>query len=81
MNINRKVALLAGAAVVGLGPAILAASGAAVTAHTGYNQAHDTGVLAQSWRPRPLPPTSPRGLGRSGVERPDQARTPRTGPR
>jgi hypothetical protein len=36
---------------------------------------------ADSSKPRPVPPTSPRGLDRSGVDRPDQANTPRTGPR
>lgn len=29
---------------------------------------------------RPVPPGSPRGLDRSGVERPEQAETPTTGP-
>lgn len=35
---------------------------------------------ADSDRPRPLPPGSPRGLEKSGVDRPDEANTPQTGP-
>lgn len=34
---------------------------------------------AASERPRPLPPTSPPGLEQSGVDRPEESITPRTG--
>ncbi|MDQ0904675.1 hypothetical protein QFZ22_000660 [Streptomyces canus] len=76
MTITRKVAVAAATAAIGLGTVVTGASGVVSVA-----QSSDTTVEAQSGRPRPVPPTEPRGLGRSGVERPDQAITPHTGPR
>ena len=76
MTITRKVAVTVATAAIGLGTVVTGASGVVSVAP----QSSDTTVEAQSPRPRPVPPSSPRGLGRSGVERPDEANTPRTGP-
>jgi hypothetical protein len=76
MNITRKATIWAATAAIGLGTVITGVTGAVSVAHTG-----DSAVTeAQSGRPRPVPPSSPRGLDRSGVDRPDEANTPRTGP-
>ena len=37
-------------------------------------------ALADSGKPRPIPPGEPRGLNQSGVERPEEAAFPQTGP-
>ncbi len=37
-------------------------------------------ALADSGKPRPVPPGEPRGFSQSGVERPEQAAFPQTGP-
>jgi hypothetical protein len=75
MTITRKVAIVTATAAIGLGTMISGASGMVSLAQSG-----DTAVEAQSPRPRPIPPLAPPGLGQSGVERPDQANTPVTGP-
>ncbi|MFD6174800.1 hypothetical protein [Streptomyces coeruleorubidus] len=75
MTITRKVAIATATAAIGLGTVITGASGVVSLA-----QSSDTTVEAQSPRPRPIPPVSPRGLGVSDVERPDEANTPVTGP-
>ena len=40
----------------------------------------DVTVTQGSGKPKPVPPSSAPGLGRTGVDRPDEANTPRTGP-
>jgi hypothetical protein len=75
VKITRKVAIVTATAAIGLGTVVTGASGVVSLAQSG-----DTAVEAQSPRPRPIPPAAPPGLGRSGVERPDEANTPRTGP-
>ena len=67
-------------AAVAITAVVLMLGGAAAVASTQIIAQADTNVTqADRQKPRPTQPVSPPGLDRTGIDRPDEAKTPLTG--